>query len=231
MEYRKVKYKDKTITYVLTIKPVKNLNLRIRKNSVKVSANRYVPKREIDSFVLKNAPFIISALEKFSKEEKSTFENGENIGLWGKKYKLCIIPSLKEGVEVGEENIKIYSRLEDKEYAENIFLSFAKKEILKYALETAPKIYPLFSGYTPYPTFKVKKLSSRWGSCSLKTKTISLNAKLIAYPIGCLQYVLVHEFAHFKHADHSKAFYATVEKIYPKWKYFSDILKRKGEDL
>lgn len=53
------------ITYTLTYKPVKNINLRVRTDlSVAVSANRQVPVSAIDSFVTEKAGWIQAAMHK-----------------------------------------------------------------------------------------------------------------------------------------------------------------------
>ena len=57
---------NKTITYSLTYKKVKNINLRIKLDgSIHVSANKRVPKKIIDDFLVSKADFIFNALEKY----------------------------------------------------------------------------------------------------------------------------------------------------------------------
>lgn len=38
------------------------------------------------------------------------------------------------------------------------------------------------------------------------------------YPKEAIEYVVVHEFAHFAHPDHSRAFWALVAEIMPDYK-------------
>ena len=79
--------------------------------------------------------------------------------------------------------------------------------------------YPQFVPYgAPYPVWTVRAMTSRWGSCQPQTGKITLNSKLIFYPKEAIEYVVVHEFAHFAHPDHSKAFWALVAEIMPDYK-------------
>ena len=55
------------IVYDLQIKKVKNVNMRIKSDGmVYVSANRRVPVKVIEDFIVSKADFVFSALEKFS---------------------------------------------------------------------------------------------------------------------------------------------------------------------
>ena len=57
---------DRTIKYDLQYKKVKNINLRIKPDgSIKVSANKRVPQKIIDDFIISKADFIVRALEKY----------------------------------------------------------------------------------------------------------------------------------------------------------------------
>ena len=57
---------DRMIKYDLQYKKVKNINLRIKPDgSIKVSANKRVPQKIIDDFIISKADFIGRALEKY----------------------------------------------------------------------------------------------------------------------------------------------------------------------
>ena len=64
----------------------------------------------------------------------------------------------------------------------------------------------------------VRDMHTRWGSCSLKTRRITLNLKLFHKADPCVEYVIVHELCHLIHPDHGKEFYALLEKELPDWK-------------
>lgn len=60
---------DRTIKYDLQYKKVKNINLRIKPDgSINVSANKKVPQKVIDDFIISKAEFILRALEKYKRE-------------------------------------------------------------------------------------------------------------------------------------------------------------------
>jgi predicted metal-dependent hydrolase len=54
---------------------------------------------------------------------------------------------------------------------------------------------------------------ARWGSCTPETRSIRVSIRLAAYPLWVLDYVLVHELAHFVEAHHGPAFDALVAQF------------------
>ena len=61
-------------------------------------------------------------------------------------------------------------------------------------------------------------MKSRWGSCLPGKGTITLNLRLMAYPLSCVEYVVLHELCHFVHPNHSPAFHALMTALMPDWK-------------
>ena len=62
---REIELNNTKIQYNLQYKRVKNINLRIKSDgSINVSANKRVPQKVIDEFIISKADFILRALEK-----------------------------------------------------------------------------------------------------------------------------------------------------------------------
>ena len=69
---KEIKLNDTIIEYDLQYKDVKNINLRITpKGTISVSANRRVPLKDIEDFMISKASVIISALEKYENRRQS----------------------------------------------------------------------------------------------------------------------------------------------------------------
>ena len=65
---------------------------------------------------------------------------------------------------------------------------------------------------------------TRFGSCSGKNR-LSFSWRLMAYPEAAIDYVVVHELAHIRYKDHSRAFYAFIESILPDYRDRIRLLK------
>ena len=66
---------------------------------------------------------------------------------------------------------------------------------------------------------------TRFGSCSSKGN-ISYSYRLMLYPEAAIDYVVVHELAHLVEMNHSRRFYAIVEKVLPDYKERVKLLKK-----
>ncbi|MEM3513203.1 MAG: M48 family metallopeptidase, partial [Thermoplasmata archaeon] len=83
--------------------------------------------------------------------------------------------------------------------------------------------------------FKPKKIKitsgkTRFGSCTSKGY-INLSWRLVLAPPEIIDYVIVHELAHLKEPNHSKKFWAVVEKFIPDYKTKRKWLKENGHLL
>lgn len=67
------------------------------------------------------------------------------------------------------------------------------------------------------PSVKLVSMKRQWGSCS-PAGSINLNPSLIRAPRECVDYVLLHELCHISEHNHSKAFYALLDQVYPGWR-------------
>jgi len=48
----------------------------------------------------------------------------------------------------------------------------------------------------------------------------------MGYPEQAVDYVVLHELCHLRHMDHSREFYALVERYMPDWKQRRELLKK-----
>ena len=74
-------------------------------------------------------------------------------------------------------------------------------------------------------TVYIRHQKSRWGSCSPKGN-LNFNVRLVAIPPSLREYVVVHELAHLKYMNHSKAFWELVGRFYPDYRNARKELKK-----
>ena len=79
-----------------------------------------------------------------------------------------------------------------------------------------------------YGRIAIREQKTRWGSCSSKGN-LNFNWRLILAPEEVLDYVVVHELAHRREMNHSKAFYAIVESVLPDYRQARRWLREHGD--
>ena len=102
-----------------------------------------------------------------------------------------------------------------------------KETALAHFTAMSDKVYPAFADVLggQKPTIKVRSMVSKWGVCFVNRRQITFALQLYKMPAAAQIYVVVHEYCHFLQPNHSKAFWAEVEKLLPDWKARQDLLK------
>lgn len=236
MEKRYVRINNIDIEYYLNKKKIRNINIRIKPDGrIFLSCPLKMKSENAEKFLVQKYDWIIKQqdrLKKYSDEkEKYEFKNNGKTYFMGNLYTLNIISSKSNNVEIINDNINIFTK---ERYLENI--EYIKKHYEKWLKEISFELYEnmicnyqeKMSKYVKsFPQIEVKKLKTRWGSCMPRRNKVTFNLSLIKTPIECIEYVVVHELAHFKYQNHSKKFYELVEIYIPDWKERRKILNTK----
>lgn len=204
------------ITYILKIKQVKNINMRVMRNGeVVVSANPFVAREHIDDFVAAKAPWIRRQQQQLAKQPALMDER--HILLLGNPLKIRRIKGRHPLVYYSEDTF--YIQYVKREQCDRICRDYLNQLCQDIFNDIALLTYKRLKGYgIEMPVIKLRAMKSQWGNCKPQRKEITLNRKLIHYPVEFIEYVILHEFVHLIQADHSKAFYAIVERYMPDYK-------------
>ena len=81
-----------------------------------------------------------------------------------------------------------------------------------------------------YRRIRIGGQRTLWGSCSPRG-TLSFNWRLVLAPLEVLDYVVVHELCHLRVPNHSRRFWALVERHRPHWRRQRDWLRDYGPEL
>lgn len=212
-----------SVEYSLERKSVKNVNIRIKNDlSVSVSAPRRVTQKQIDEILVSKGDFILSALAKYEKrlQAPKNPQNRDSVRVFGIELPLTVLQGKKNRAEIVSGGVTVTLKDVNDEAARKRALESALDELLRQKIEDiCREVYPRFAGYLPrFPEIKYRHMKSRWGSCNYKKCFLTFNYYLVHAPIDCVEYVVYHEFTHFIHPDHSKAFYSEVARYVPDYK-------------
>lgn len=204
-------------------KNVKNYNLRIKPNlEIILSVPLHVSETEINNFISKKEQWITEKVNYFSQYKQflmpKEYVNGESLLYLGNKYTLKVIEDKKNDCFLDNENIYLYvsdkSDFNKKEFIVNKFYKNISKEVFKEILDDTLELFNEKNNVI----FQVRKMKSIWGSCNKGKRKITLNSNLVMQERSFIEYVIAHEVAHLKHANHSKTFYSWLSIHMPDWK-------------
>jgi predicted metal-dependent hydrolase len=74
--------------------------------------------------------------------------------------------------------------------------------------------------------WRVKRMKTKWGTCTIEARRIWLNLELVKKPPQCLEYIIVHEMVHLLERLHSDRFVAYMDEFMPQWRLFRDELNQ-----
>ena len=213
-------------------KPVKNLNLRIRRDGIVfVSANRTVSCTEIDRFVRSRSKYVLAALQKFKNAvrlspQPKKFVSGETFYILGRSLRLKVSCAEKNSIVSDEAyiylSVKNPSNYGIKSRIVRCFMEQRCKAVFAGVMD---ELFPLVGKYgVKRPVLKIRTLKSRWGSCFAQKGVVTINRQLLVAPRCCIEYVMLHELCHFIHPNHSVKFYLLLSALMPDWKSRKQLL-------
>ena len=103
------------------------------------------------------------------------------------------------------------------------------KDEAKKIIPDRVKYYADIMGVT-FGKITIKNQKTRWGSCSSKGN-LNFNCLLMLTPERVRDYVVIHELCHLRQMNHSKLFWAEVEKVMPDYKVYRQWLSQNGNML
>ncbi|MDR1856025.1 MAG: M48 family metallopeptidase [Desulfovibrio sp.] len=149
--------------------------------------------------------------------------------LWGERFSLRGIEDDKKAnvalADVDEQGktLTVYVHTGRMEH----LLLYVRRWGKQCVLNTGSKYLKFWEnklGLTPV-SLVAKAMKTRWGSCAIHKRQVTLNTDLVHRNARYLEYVLVHELTHLFESGHGPQFYALLEAHIPDWRRLRDDLK------
>ncbi len=175
---------------------------------------------DVAAFVASHADWLRARLAEVRarrESEKRLLLTGDAIPLWGRPRALVVRPGRPWGVELDGETLVMTAPDRSAKEEREILLGRFYSAQMEEAAPPLLRRWRDFLGVRP-AGFAVRRMTSRWGSCSARTGRISLNLRLAEKDPRCLEYVVVHELCHLLAPDHSPAFWSHVARCLPGWR-------------
>ena len=127
-------------------------------------------------------------------------------------------------LDVEKKTIKIslpnrYKKIDNKEILD-LAIEKMYEQIAKVEIERAMEKTRIMLGFAP-EEYEIKKMKNL-GAC--KDNKITINPEIVMYNRKVIDYVVLHQYCHLKHKNHTKAFFKMIEKYQPDYKKCEEIL-------
>lgn len=212
----------------------KTVAIKVHNKKVTVYAPYFVTEKQIEEWLRGKQQWVESQLTKqltlidskqypfkdkritiFHEPVHLSFEQGDESKIVEKDSLLLITHSSRV-----KNNLQKYQQLLE---------NYLKKQLTAY-IEMRLTHFCALMGEALPNDLKIAVYKRKWGSCNSK-RELTFNLHLIGAPYHAIDYVIVHELAHLKYLNHSKAFWQRVERFFPDYKASSNWLKQNGMNL
>lgn len=145
------------------------------------------------------------------------YVGGETHFYLGRRYRLAVRQARnKPDVKLVGGVIRIATPAADRATVKRLLTRWYRERAENYFSRRLAQVAGTIDWLDTAPRLKLVSMEYQWGSCS-PSGSININPALIRAPRHCIDYVLIHEICHLKEHNHSKRFYALLEKHLPNW--------------
>lgn len=207
----------------ITKKKIKNIYLSVNPPNgiIKISAPEMFNEDAIRSFALTKLEWIkrkhFQILNQL-RESKRSIVSGESYYVWGKRYLIKLIDKKeKPYIKVKNKTLSFFiCSSKDFKNKQKVLENFLRNELRKKSEKILLKWERQLN--VSFEKINIRRMKTKWGSCDVKNKIITLNTELIHKPLKMLEYIIVHELIHLIEPKHNNNFFKILSQVLPDWK-------------
>jgi predicted metal-dependent hydrolase len=212
-------------------KDIKNVHLSVYppEGKVRISAPLRMSSENIRLFAISKLQWIRTQQGKIVNQEREApreYLQRESHYLWGKRYLLDVVEAdCPSRIEIRHR--KIVLQIRPASSAER------RRELLEdwYRTQLRAAVQPLILKWERAMDVNVEKvfvrrMKTKWGSCSPSSASVRFNTDLAKKPPECLEYIVVHELAHLIEPTHNDRFTALLDRMMPNWRLYRQLLNQ-----
>lgn len=225
MTTHRVQYGDTTIEYHLAYAARKTLAISVHPDlRVTVTAPQDTTLEAIAAKVKQRARWILRQQREFElylpHMPPRQYISGETHYYLGRQYRLKVIEEADaEWVKLDRGRIVVRTvDKSDTAHIRELVNGWYLRQARRVFRERVGLLLPRFARYElPEFELRIRELQARWGSCT-DSGTITLNLRLMQVAKPYIDYVIVHELCHLIEHNHSRRFYALLDRTMPDWR-------------
>ena len=207
----------------ITRKKIKNIYIRVLppEGQVHVSAPLRMSDLAVRKFILSKLDWIRSHQNQMRTRPPRvvcTFSEGEERAVWGRLRRIRLFPvGGRRRIVLCGEYLDLHIPMSDSAAErEQLFEALLHRELEREIQRLLPLWCPVIG--VPTPTFAIRHMRTRWGSCSPAVRRVRFSLQLAEKPVRFLEYVVVHELVHLLERSHNSRFRAYMDSFLPHWR-------------
>ena len=168
-----------------------------------------------------------STLDQQERQSEREMATGESHFVGGRRYRLDVIEQDAPATVVIRNSKTLELRVRPDTSCQK------REEVLGrwYRQLHREQIPDLLAKWEPVVRVQVascgiKRMKTKWGTCTTEARRIWLNLELAKKPPACLEYILVHEMVHLLERHHNDRFRAYMDEFMPQWRLHREELNR-----
>lgn len=209
-------------------KPIKNLHLSVHPpcGKVTVSSPEFFDLEKVRVYLTTKIGWIKREQKKIASQEREgekLFITRESHQFLGKRYLLKLKESDKNKIVLKHSSIELFAKQNSDLNSKKKVLSAWYRKELRFQLDVFMLKYATIMNLS-VPEYGVRVMKTKWGSCTTQHKKLWFNIELAKKPLGCIEYIVVHEMVHFLERNHNKNFVILMDRYLPNWRTQKKIL-------
>lgn len=177
-----------------------------------------------EAFLERQSGWIEKKLEQFrqtaGRAAEREIRDGQTIKLLGEELTLAVERCGRNHVDREGDIVRIGTRApDDQERVKAVFGAWWRAQAQAIFEERVDQWYPVIARYgIERPRVAVRRMRTLWGSCSFHRKVVTFSLSLIQARVSYVDYVVLHELAHFLYPNHGKDFHDFLSDHMPDWR-------------
>ena len=207
----------------VSLKKMRYVRLKVfPSGEIKLSVPVGTPEPWIRDYLTGKTPWIEEKLDLFAQtravEKEEHYISGSSTRILGQQLTVQIHEAQHKRIFREDSVLHIYTTETDQWKIDKQINNWWQQAAKRYFEDIVDHLYPIIGKHgIERPSVCVKKMSTLWGSCSRKNQKINLNFYLYKASVPCVEYVILHELAHFLYPNHNKDFYDFITIHMPDW--------------
>lgn len=202
----------------MTRKAVKYLRLRVTPTgAVHLSVPWHCPQAQVDTFVAQQWPWVEAQRAKLQTQIIPPAISADAVVLFGVRYPIAVVVQKTRHVTIQADRIVLHHTARDGVPVQHRLLQqFLHTQLAAQLTSFVSQWHHTMQ--TAVPTWQIRNMRSRWGSCNPRTAHLAFALALVHQPLPCIAYVVIHELAHLFEANHGPEFWQIVTTHCPHWR-------------